>query len=350
MAPRPLSPSGTDRNPVKFWVLMMFFGAGVGLAVLGLLLPDGPGAQPALGRALMVGNGVCSLIALALLLTARRRPPLKRFDLPLLLLAQAATLGGVLGETFLFGTQFSIMTQLWVTVFAAGFLPRRLVWAQQVLGLASIALMVWMRAQYGATPPRLWGVDALVTALPVVLTGVAVAYFRGEAEREARALEAAGRTDPLTGLGNRRALFESFGIQQSGTQRLTGLVMLDLDHFKRVNDRYGHAEGDRVIRVLADVLREHAAPHDLLTRHGGEEFVWVTGVSDEQELLGRVNALRVSFAQRIEGLGVTVSAGVAVTSLPLDDPASVLPELLRRADAALYQAKAAGRDQARLAS
>lgn len=322
----------------------------MGLAVLGLSLPDGPGARPTLGQALLVGNGICSLIALTLLLTVRRWPPLKRFDLTLLLLAQAATLGGVLGETFLFGTQYSIMTQLWVTVFAAGFLPRRLVWTQQGLGLASITLMVWLRAQYGAAPPRLWGVDALVTALPVVLTGVAVAYFRGEAEREARALEVAGRTDPLTGLGNRRALFETFGAQQSGAQRLTGLVMLDLDHFKGVNDRYGHAEGDRVIRVLADVLREHAAPQDLLTRHGGEEFVWVTGISDAQALLGRVDALRMSFAHRVEVLGVTVSAGVAVTSLPLDDPASVLPELLRRVDTALYQAKSPGRNQARLAS
>ncbi|WP_420691386.1 diguanylate cyclase [Deinococcus sp. ME38] len=117
-----------------------------------------------------------------------------------------------------------------------------------------------------------------------------------------------------------------------------------------MNDRYGHAEGDRVIRVLADVLREHAAPQDLLTRHGGEEFVWVTGISDEGALLARVNALRVSFAHRVEVLGVTVSAGVAVTTLPPGDPASALPELLRRADEALYQAKAAGRNQARLAS
>lgn len=338
-----------DRHLVKVRVLVMFFGAGLGLAVLALLLPGGPGAAPALGKALMVGNGLCSLSALALLIRARRQKPLNRFDLPLLLLAQTATLGGVLGETFLFGTQYSFMTQLWVTVFAAGFLPRRLVWAQQGLGLISITLMVWMRAQYGATPPRLWVVDALVTALPVVLTGVAVAYFRGEAEREALALEAAVRTDPLTGLGNRRALFESFGTSPFSPSGRTGLVMLDIDHFKGVNDRYGHAEGDRVIRVLADVMREHAAPQDLLTRHGGEEFVWVTAVGDEQALLARVDALRVSFAQRAEALGVTVSAGIAVTRQPMDDPASSLLALLRQADAALYQAKAGGRNQARLA-
>ncbi len=348
MTPRLPALPGTDRDPVKFWVLVMFFGAGVGLAVLGLLLPDGRGAWPDLGRALMLGNGVGSLGALALLGRAWRRPPLRRFDLPLLLLAQVCTLGGVLGETFLFGSQVSSMTQLWVTVFAAGFLPRRLVWAQQLVGLASVTLMVWARARYGLNPPRLWLVDVLVTALPVLLTGVAVAYFRGAAEREARALERAVRTDPLTGLGNRRALFETFGAGQSGAAR-TGLVMLDIDHFKGVNDRYGHAEGDRVIRVLADVMREHAGPGDLLTRHGGEEFVWVTAAGDHGELLTRVEALRGAFAQRVEVLGVTVSAGVAVTDRPLDDPA-VLVGVLRRADTALYQAKAAGRDQVRLAS
>lgn len=350
MTPRLPPLSGTDRDPVKFWVLVMFFGAGVGLAALGLLLPGGPGARPDLGRALMLGNGIGSLGALALLWRARRRPPLRRFDLPLLLLAQVCTLGGVLGETFLFGSQFSSMTQLWVTVFAAGFLPRRLVWAQQLLGLASVTLMVWVRTWYGLNPPHLWVVEVIVTALPVLLTGVAVAYFRGVAEQEAWALEQAGRTDPLTGLGNRRALFETFGARQSGAAGRTGLVMLDIDHFKDVNDRYGHAEGDRVIRVLADVMREHAVPGDLLTRHGGEEFVWVTAASGEEALLARVNALREAFAQRVEVLGVTVSAGVAVTARPLADPAALLPDLLRRADAALYGAKAAGRDQARLAS
>lgn len=336
--------AGPDRNLVKVRVLLMFFSAGVALAALGLLLPGGQGTRPALGRALLVVNGLGSVAALTLLWWGQRRPP-GRFDLPLLLLAQACTLGGVTGETLLMGTQYSAMTQLWVTVFAAGFLSRPLVWAQQLLGLASVTLMVWVRARYGLNPPRLWVVEALVTALPVLLTGVAVAYFRGEADREARALERAVRTDPLTGLGNRRALFDSFAAQGPGTGEWAGLVMLDIDHFKDVNDRFGHAEGDRVIRVLADSLRAHAAPGDLVTRHGGEEFVWVTVTGDARTLLTRVDALRAAFT-RGAGLPVTVSAGLVLTEELRPD----LPDLLRRADAALYEAKEAGRNQARLAS
>ncbi len=338
--------SGPDRDPVKFRVLLMFFSAGAALAALALALPDREGTWPALGRALLIGDGLGALGALGLLWWARRRPPLARFDLAVLLLAQGCTLGGVLGETLLLGTQYSVMTQLWITVFAAGFLPRRMVWAQQLVGLASVTLMVWVRARYGLNPPRLWLVEALVTAVPVLLTGVAVAYFRGMAEREARALERAVRTDPLTGLGNRRALFDAFAGRGPGVGERTGLVMLDIDHFKGVNDRFGHAEGDRVIRALADALRAHAAPGDLLTRHGGEEFVWVTSAADGASLLARVDALRAAFARGAGLPGVTVSAGVVTTGQPHPD----LPGLLRRADAALYEAKAAGRDRALLAS
>ncbi|GGK96649.1 GGDEF domain-containing protein [Deinococcus radiotolerans] len=335
------------RDAVKFWVLLMFFTGGLVLSVVGLLLPAGTGFAPAAGWALLLGNAAGSVLALGLLGASRRGLPLSRVDLVFLLLAQACSLGGTLGETWRFGTQFSSMTQLWVTVFAAGFLPRRLVWVQQVVGVVCITLVVRAGAQYSGHAPYLWLVEVLVTVLPVLLTGVAVAYFRGVAEREAQALVLAGRTDPLTGLGNRRALFDLFGAPRPLEAGFTGLVMLDLDHFKAVNDRYGHAGGDRVLQVLAEVLRAQAAPGDLLTRHGGEEFVWVTAAPDEQTLLARVDAARQAFSRRPDALGVTVSAGVALASSRAPDP---LPTLLRRADEALYAAKSAGRDQTRLAS
>jgi diguanylate cyclase (GGDEF)-like protein len=108
---------------------------------------------------------------------------------------------------------------------------------------------------------------------PVLLTGVAVAYFRGVAEQEAWALEQAGRTDPLTGLGNRRALFETFGARQSGAAGRTGLVMLDIDHFKTVNDSFGHQAGDHVLIEVASRLRRSLRGNDMVARWGGEEFV-----------------------------------------------------------------------------
>ncbi|MBS7780208.1 diguanylate cyclase [Acidovorax sp. CCYZU-2555] len=129
-------------------------------------------------------------------------------------------------------------------------------------------------------------------------------------------------------------------------QEPAAVLMLDLDHFKRVNDRHGHAAGDAVLRAFAQTVGEALRPQDLLGRVGGEEFaVLLPGVraSAAQQIATRIcTAVR---AQRLElspdvQLRVTVSIGVALT----DGTPQTLAELLQRADVALYQAKAAGRD------
>lgn len=124
------------------------------------------------------------------------------------------------------------------------------------------------------------------------------------------------------------------------------VLMLDLDHFKRVNDRHGHAAGDAVLRAFTQTVGEVLRPQDLLGRMGGEEFaVLLPGVraSAAQQIATRIcTAVR---AQRLElaagaQIKVTVSIGVALT----DGTPQTLAQLLQRADVALYQAKAAGRD------
>jgi diguanylate cyclase (GGDEF)-like protein len=146
-------------------------------------------------------------------------------------------------------------------------------------------------------------------------------------------LERANLTDDLTGLGNRRRSNSLLDSMQPGD----GLLLLDLDHFKRVNDTFGHAEGDRVLSVLGEFLRSAVRDADTVARFGGEEFLIVLrGAGNEvgdaaARLLGR---------WREQQVGVTLSAGVAV-HVAGRGPS----DTFQAADAALYEAKDQGRDR-----
>jgi two-component system, cell cycle response regulator len=160
-------------------------------------------------------------------------------------------------------------------------------------------------------------------------------------------LEVQARTDALTGLPNRRAIVETLEeeLQRSareGTRLAVG--MLDIDHFKRVNDECGHAAGDAVLCELARRMESALRPYDSVGRFGGEEFlVVVPGVSGPGlgELLERLcrAASQASFTVDARDLVVTVSLGGAVHA------GESLDALIARADDALYEAKARGRDQ-----
>jgi diguanylate cyclase (GGDEF)-like protein len=157
-------------------------------------------------------------------------------------------------------------------------------------------------------------------------------------------------SDELTGLDNRRMamakLDAEIGRADRGGQPVA-VAIFDLDRFKDVNDGYGHAVGDEVLRCTADALSSEARTYDTVARIGGEEFLIVVpgvDVDDAQAIMGRMRE-RVSVLEvDAEGsaVGVTISAGVAMhTPGSGEDRES----LLRRADAALYQAKQAGRDR-----
>jgi diguanylate cyclase (GGDEF)-like protein len=150
--------------------------------------------------------------------------------------------------------------------------------------------------------------------------------------------------DHLTGLYNRRHLDRVLAEALAGEP--VGVVLVDIDHFKRVNDRFGHAAGDQVLRGVAGVLRASTRPADTIARLGGEEFVLLLPGADREQARQRAEALRAACGQwdhQVPGgtLRVTVSAGVAAAP---DDGADAAA-LLDACDRALYAAKAAGRDR-----
>lgn len=182
----------------------------------------------------------------------------------------------------------------------------------------------------------------VVVAIPIgvvlaeVLAAKNAAARRAQEALEAAAvlLERANLTDDLTGVGNRRRANALLDDMQPGD----GLVLLDLDHFKQVNDTYGHCEGDRVLMGLGSYLLEGVRDADCVARFGGEEFiVLVRGVGDE--LAAVVDRLLAGW-RSVAG-GVTLSAG-AVVHASGQGPA----DTLKRADGLLYRAKSTGRDKA----
>jgi two-component system cell cycle response regulator len=159
-------------------------------------------------------------------------------------------------------------------------------------------------------------------------------------------LEVQAHTDALTGLPNRRAIVETLEEElQRSAREGTGLAvgMLDIDHFKRVNDECGHAAGDAVLCELARRMESVLRPYDSVGRFGGEEFLVVApGVSSPElgDLLERLRgaASQAPFSVEAHDLVVTVSLGGAVHA------GESMDALIARADDALYEAKARGRD------
>lgn len=178
-----------------------------------------------------------------------------------------------------------------------------------------------------------------------------IARQQSELERRNIELRRLLDHDALTGLLSRRALAVVFDLELARCRRDRAplcLLLLDLDHFKAVNDRYGHPAGDAVLVEAATLLREHVRASDGLARWGGEEFLVVLSGTDLPTGLDRAEALRRSVAEHrfeIDG-GLTVSVGVALVDTASRDP---FAEAYRRADHALYNAKRGGRNRTVLA-
>lgn len=164
-------------------------------------------------------------------------------------------------------------------------------------------------------------------------------------------LELLANHDGLTGLYNWRAFYEYAGQMLKTAHRRqesATLLMLDLDHFKQINDRFGHAEGDRVLQAVAATLKATARENDIVARHGGEEFVVAALGLNEAESQIAAERLRAAVAA-IENMKTPVTTSIGIATLAPQagkhETARVLAELLDQADQALYAAKHHGRNQ-----
>ena len=168
------------------------------------------------------------------------------------------------------------------------------------------------------------------------------------------ALQFRATHDGLTGIPNRAAIMEALAREisrQSRDNRPFGIVLADIDHFKNVNDTYGHLSGDNVLRMVAQQLRDSTRPYDSVGRYGGEEFLIVAPSSDIPGTLALAERIRKDIESQLVvdqagSIRVTMSFGIAVSIRP---PCLDIKTLLQLADDALYRAKANGRNRSELA-
>jgi diguanylate cyclase (GGDEF)-like protein/PAS domain S-box-containing protein len=194
-----------------------------------------------------------------------------------------------------------------------------------------------------------WGQDIShqdIPAFSLFASQIAVAF---ENARLLEKIQQIAITDDLTGLYNRRGLYEIGHLEIERTRRYTvplAAIVMDIDHFKRINDKYSHAIGDQVLRSFAKCLQENTRELDVIGRIGGEEFVILLPGSNQKSAQRTAARLQELIANNITvtssgDIRITVSQGVAV----LDENMENLNDLVQAADRALYRAKESGRNR-----
>jgi diguanylate cyclase (GGDEF)-like protein len=191
--------------------------------------------------------------------------------------------------------------------------------------------------------------EALLFTISIAFILLAMAKERTELRHRTAAM-----VDPLTGIANRRSFLQDAGQlakRHSGDPHPTAALLIDLDHFKSINDRFGHALGDRVLEIFSEVARKSMRSTDLLGRLGGEEFAAVLYDTSRDKAVAVAERIREAFAyaaQEVDGrpVGATLSIGLAYC----EEAALDVSELLAQSDQALYFAKEHGRNRVEVAS
>lgn len=215
------------------------------------------------------------------------------------------------------------------------------------LSFIACGIVLLQNGQYVLTArPMNWAEQFNSLMVIVGLTGIGALSLTINQIRTANRHKSDAMTDPLTGLLNRRALF---GETAQDTPSNTAILLMDLDHFKTINDKFGHAAGDRVLRGFAEVIFSNIRTEDVAARLGGEEFCIVLAASSPKAAAAVAERIRATLEAKIfptaaGPIRATVSVGIAIRS---SEP-ETLQALLSRADAALYQAKAAGRNRVQI--
>ena len=218
-------------------------------------------------------------------------------------------------------------------------------------GLAVFYFFRWvaflLEGQHGPTFNTVFGsaVTTLVTMVLLVVVSFSMAAL--SSEQQTRALRVVASRDDLTGLLNRKAFLDLAAELLSDraiTRGAGALILADLDHFKAVNDTYGHAAGDTALQRFAEACTESVRSTDLVGRYGGEEFVLLLpGASAERaELVAEEISRRLASAPSVDGMQMpTVSYGISL----YDADTSQVDDVIAAADAALYLAKSLGRNR-----
>lgn len=232
----------------------------------------------------------------------------------------------------------------WPVTFSAAVLSARVAWTT-----AGVAALV-----FAALASLNRGVDGLVLWIEATTSLVVVCWMvvrvQSQASRLRETLARMARVDALTGLLNRRGFDEALEREHARRARAGpswSLLLVDIDHFKRVNDRWGHQAGDETLRLLGGLLDSFFRATDAVGRIGGEEFAVLMVNIGPEEAAERASGLCETVRTRARAWDhpITVSVGVAITpSVSAEAPSPA--ELLAAADVALYAAKAAGRDRA----
>lgn len=243
---------------------------------------------------------------------------------------------------------FPVPALLWCAVVYGQFTTAALtlafsLWTMVAIALGHIVDPIQFDTQYALMSVRI-GV-ALMALAPITVSSVMVA--RNELLEQLRQFAA---HDPLTGALNRRAFVEGYRErhdQRALRSRAVSVLVLDIDHFKKINDTWGHAVGDQVLIAFVRTVRECLRGSDLLGRFGGEEFVVLMCGCNHEEALGVAERVRAAVASTIVhldgGRNVVMTASIGLASADTMPP--LLDPLVAAADKALYAAKAAGRNQ-----
>ncbi|MFO0694125.1 MAG: GGDEF domain-containing protein [Polyangiales bacterium] len=208
----------------------------------------------------------------------------------------------------------------------------------------------------GRRPPDTWvywnlAFTVVLTSFVLAATGVAMTLARQRQAEIAMLL----RVDPLTGLANRRTIDATLAIEVARSKRSGigfAIVMIDLDHFKRINDTHGHAAGDMVLVETGAAVRRNLREVDVAGRYGGEELILLLPDTDLRGARAVAERVRLAIAELTVGIGgaevlhVTASAGCAAFAPETNVDAD---EVVKSADAAMYRAKAKGRNRVEVA-
>jgi len=214
-----------------------------------------------------------------------------------------------------------------------------------------VAVLPWVPSNhvYDSVWLTVLSFEALLFTISIAFILLAMAKERTELRHRTAAM-----VDPLTGIANRRAFLQDAGQlakRHAAEPRPVAVLLIDLDHFKSINDRFGHALGDRVLAIFTETACASMRKADLIGRLGGEEFAAVLYDAGKDKAMAVAERMRENFAHaalEVDGrpVGATVSIGVVHCDQPMLD----IAELLAQADQALYFAKERGRNRVELAS